>query len=76
MKIIVAIFLLLVFIYANVACNNQVMKFCINVHCICTWNLHANDSVFVLQGAGQERLGIYIKSVVKGGAADAVSSFA
>lgn len=26
------------------------------------------------QGAGQERLGIYIKSVVKGGAADAVSS--
>lgn len=25
------------------------------------------------QGAGQERLGIYIKSVVKGGAADAVS---
>lgn len=27
-----------------------------------------------LQGAGQERLGIYIKSVVKGGAADAVST--
>jgi len=25
------------------------------------------------QGAGQDRLGIYIKSVVKGGAADAVS---
>lgn len=27
----------------------------------------------IFQGAGQERLGIYIKSVVKGGAADAVS---
>lgn len=26
-----------------------------------------------LQGAGQEKLGIYIKSVVKGGAADVVS---
>lgn len=27
-----------------------------------------------LQGAGQEKLGIYIKSVVKGGAADVVGS--
>lgn len=29
---------------------------------------------FSLQGAGQEKLGIYIKSVVKGGAADMVST--
>lgn len=29
---------------------------------------------FLLQGAGQDRLGIYIKSVVKGGAADIVSN--
>lgn len=29
--------------------------------------------ILLLQGAGQDRLGIYIKSVVKGGAADAVS---
>lgn len=27
-----------------------------------------------MQGAGQDRLGIYIKSVVAGGAADAVSN--
>lgn len=37
-----------------------------------------NTKYFLLtvffQGAGQERLGIYIKSVVKGGAADAVSN--
>ena len=31
--------------------------------------------VYVLQGAGQDRLGIYIKSVVAGGAADAVSKY-
>lgn len=30
--------------------------------------------VFFLQGAGQEKLGIYIKSVVKGGAADTVGT--
>lgn len=30
--------------------------------CVCSY----------LQGAGQEKLGIYIKSVVKGGAADVV----
>lgn len=30
-------------------------------------------SHFLPQGAGQEKLGIYIKSVVKGGAADVVS---
>lgn len=29
------------------------------------------DSLFVLQGAGQSKLGIYIKSVVPGGAAAA-----
>lgn len=29
-------------------------------------------SSFSVQGAGQEKLGIYIKSVVKGGAADVV----
>ena len=29
--------------------------------------------VMLFQGAGQDRLGIYIKSVVVGGAADAVS---
>lgn len=34
-----------------------------------------NISLFLLQGAGQDRLGIYIKSVVKGGAADAVSTY-
>lgn len=28
-----------------------------------------------MQGAGQDRLGIYIKSVVAGGAADAVSNY-
>lgn len=28
-----------------------------------------------LQGAGQDKLGIYVKSVVKGGAADIVSRF-
>lgn len=28
---------------------------------------------FVFKGAGQDKLGIYIKSVVKGGAADMVS---
>lgn len=27
-----------------------------------------------LQGAGQDKLGIYVKSVVKGGAADVVSN--
>lgn len=31
-----------------------------------------DNLVYLLQGAGQDRLGIYIKSVVKGGAADAV----
>jgi len=30
---------------------------------------------FNVQGAGQDRLGIYIKSVVAGGAADAVSNY-
>lgn len=29
----------------------------------------------IFQGAGQDRLGIYIKSVVTGGAADAVSKY-
>lgn len=32
-----------------------------------------NPCCVSLQGAGQEKLGIYIKSVVKGGAADMVS---
>ena len=34
---------------------------------VCTFHM------YILQGAGQDRLGIYIKSVVAGGAADAVS---
>lgn len=36
-------------------------------------NGYKNVINILFQGAGQDRLGIYIKSVVKGGAADAVS---
>lgn len=43
--------------------------------CLTSTNTHVSGNLplVCLQGAGQEKLGIYIKSVVKGGAADMVS---
>lgn len=40
---------------------------------LCIYVPLIQEALCFLQGAGQDRLGIYIKSVVAGGAADAVS---